>query len=544
MPTPLNASASTAGALFGSSSFSVPDYQREYAWTGEEVAQFWNDFKNNLHTPSYFLGLIILASDEDRSYVVDGQQRIVTLSLLAAAIRQESLSRGRKALADIVESTFLKVVSYKTDERLARTELIDSDDNATFLRIINSDTSNITPQLDDAEANDGISPRLWASYQLLRNNLRAHISSDPFQLLGTWVEFITEKLYFAIFNHPDKETAYKVFEVINDRGRDLTTADLLKNYVLSQSGTERERVYNDWKALSGDFGTDGSNNIVQFIRHVVTSRSGYVLPSELYSFVSGASDRGSKPRPRPLELVEHMKAAAPLYEQMVDPSREGPGSADEVGSYQVLNDLSVITVRPILLALHDVPNSDEGVDYLLRLVVRRVVVGSLGTGNIERRFGDVARQIRETTDWRVLSRDLMDLNPPREDFIEQLRKRSMSKATLSFLRRSIVQNTIYPHSIGTLHFIQTKKSLQDEMGDETHSRWVSTIGNTFLADIDRRPPSIEDWSDFKAEMINHAVPGEWTEHMWDNANWSVSEIQDFGEALATAAADIWYPAGG
>jgi hypothetical protein len=539
MSLPLHATASTAGALFGSSSFIVPDYQREYAWTDDEVKQFWSDLQDSLSGEPYFLGLIILAGEDDRKYVVDGQQRIITLSILAATIRQECISRGRRALADVVESTFLKVVSYKTDAKLPRSELSDPDDNSSFSEIIDSD--DVALEIPDLENHqDGVSARLWSSYKLLRSSLRAHIKADPFGLLGKWVEFITEKLYFATFNHPDKETAYRVFEVINDRGKDLTNADLLKNYVLSQSGERRIQVYAEWQRLSKMFGRENLNNFVQFIRHVVTVSSGYVLPRDLYSFLKDDAERSGRARLRPLELVEHMTAAAPLYGQMVDPSADGPASAMEAGAFQALDDLSVITVRPILLALHDVPDRDEGVEYLLRLVVRRIVVGSLGTGNIERRFGDAARDIREGGRWQVLQRDLADLNPPKDDFVRQIAKRPMSKKTLSFLRRSIVQNTITPHGIGTLHFISGKNP--EEREGEGVGAYHGTIGNSFLSNFDRRPTGVDTWDEFKEVMLPSAIPGERRDLLADRAQWLADDAEQVGQILAAAAGDLWYPA--
>jgi uncharacterized protein with ParB-like and HNH nuclease domain len=98
--TPLNASASTAGALLSSSTFEVPQFQREYSWQRDEVSEFWNDLSNGLDSDSYFLGLVILTDEGGTKHVVDGQQRLITLSLLANAIYFEALGRGRTALAD------------------------------------------------------------------------------------------------------------------------------------------------------------------------------------------------------------------------------------------------------------------------------------------------------------------------------------------------------------------------------------------------------------------------------------------------------------
>jgi len=134
--TPLNASASTAGALLSSSTFEVPKFQREYSWQSDEVADFWNDLRNNIDSETYFLGLIILTDQDGRKHVVDGQQRILTLSLLANAIYHEALSRGRRALADRIQADFLHSIDYDSDKTAPRVVLSDNADNATFQELL------------------------------------------------------------------------------------------------------------------------------------------------------------------------------------------------------------------------------------------------------------------------------------------------------------------------------------------------------------------------------------------------------------------------
>jgi hypothetical protein len=138
LQTPLNASASTAGALLSSSIFEVPQFQREYSWQDDEVADFWNDLSKGLDSESYFLGLIILTDEGGKKHVVDGQQRLITLSLLANAIYFEAQSRGRAALADRIRADFLRSIDYDSDETNPRVVLSDEDDNRTFQLILDT----------------------------------------------------------------------------------------------------------------------------------------------------------------------------------------------------------------------------------------------------------------------------------------------------------------------------------------------------------------------------------------------------------------------
>ena len=131
----LSASAINAGTLFSSSRFEVPIYQREYSWATDEVKEFWDDLKEARQEPSYFLGLLILTESGGRFHVVDGQQRILTLTLLVIALRDEARKYARDALADKLDADFLRALDYKTDAMEPRVALSGESDDVT-LRLV------------------------------------------------------------------------------------------------------------------------------------------------------------------------------------------------------------------------------------------------------------------------------------------------------------------------------------------------------------------------------------------------------------------------
>ena len=171
---------------------------------------------------------------------------------------------------------------------------------------------------------------------------------------------------------------------------------------------------------------------------------------------------------------------------MIDPTLAGPANPEALRIFSALNSLGVIAVRPILLAISEVPDSLNGMLYILKLVVRRITVGNLGTGNVERRFGEAAKRVRESHDWKIVTQDFFDLNPSKDEFIYQLARRSFNKGTLSFLRKSIINKTITSDIAGILHFIMPRNTPPwDGFSDEDASFWGGTIGNTFLSNQDR-----------------------------------------------------------
>ncbi|GAN90672.1 hypothetical protein Gbfr_020_072 [Gluconobacter frateurii M-2] len=540
LDTPLNATASNAGAIFAGNTFEIPRFQREYSWGSDEVNEFWADLQGSLEADSYFLGLIILTTppeggDTGRKRVVDGQQRIITLSLLVNAIFHEAVRSDRKALADRIQASFLRSIDYHTDEEIPRVKLTDESDDTTFTSILEK---GVPPQSVHDE--NSVSARMVASYDLLVRHLRDDLRADPFKRLGKWTDFLTNRLYFAVFVHPSAESAYQVYEVVNTRGRDLTTADLLKNYVLSQSGNAESVRYNQWQSIAKQFSTEGTNNFVQYIRHVVTVKSGYILPKDLYGFLANRKKMGDRQPPRANELMGLLESNLALYMQMIDPTTAGPSDTEALGVFSALNSLSVLTVRPILLACSGVADAQAGMEWILKLVVRRIVVGNLGTGNVERRLGEAAKAIHDAKNWRVMVDLLRDLNPERGDFVAQLKRRSLNKNVLTFLRRSVIQNSITPNPHGFLHFIWVKSPIFGGMSEDEGSYWASTLGNTIISTLEKRPRAVVDWPTFKGSMLTTAVDGEWTHPLNQFENWDVATVEKMGTNLANEAGRLWY----
>ena len=534
MDTPLKAAASTAGSLIAASEFEVPPYQREYSWQTDEVREFFQDLQRSIEDNTYFLGLIILTEEDGKKKIVDGQQRIVTLTLLASALFHEANARNRGALADRISADFLYSINYETDGSDPRVVLTDAADNETLQYII---AKGDVPKHADV---DTVSTELCRSFAFLRKELRDDLRQDPFKRLGKWTEFITHKLYFAVFIHPTPASAYQVFEVINTRGRDLTTADLLKNFTISQSPlAQRASIYERWKYIAENFQGDGAS-FVQYIRHAVTVRSGHILSKDLFSFLAARSTHGAKVPPTSTELLELLEQLLPLYLQMIDPSLPGPASDTALGVFGALNRLNVITVRPLMMAMFDAPDTERGLEHLLRLVTRRVVVGNLGTGNIERRFAEAARRVHQTRSWQDALAELSDLSPERETFSEILQKRTLNKGVLSYVKNAICARSIAPSVYAPLHFI-VPKSAQNHPGflDGELSYWGNTIGNTFLSIAEKRLGGAE-WEDFKRVMLPTAASGEFTELLGSFENWDANAIREVGRNLACLAAEIWY----
>lgn len=544
MTSPLQASAEKAGTLISSSCFKIPSFQREYSWKNDKVSDLWEDLSSSVNSENYFLGLIILtekkSGKKEINNVIDGQQRLVTLSLLAKAMSNKARSLDQMMIADQIDSTFLRYMNFNTQKRHPRISFTDQSDDEIYKAILSSDSQTVTGLPKGAA-----SSQMKKSFDRLSKDLNEFLDSNPDDYLGRLTEFLTSRLYFAVFVHPDDSAAFRIFEVINTRGQELTPADLLKNYVLGEAHGERQekKFYRDWQYISDEIKevTSGSAGtpFVQYIRHVIISKYGHIAGRDLYDVLSKRK-RDKKYDLHASKLISLLKTKLPLYKQMIDPNPNGDVEDRRLEIFSAFKSLNVSSVRPILLALSELDDGIKGMEYLLRIVVRLMVVESIGTGRIESKFGEAAEILAESGDWNKLPQCLSEIDPNRDRFVDRLKERSITKRTLTFIRRSVLQGTRTPEEEGHLHWIMPRdRSWGGVKSGEANL--VTSLGNSFLSKAPTLPKDAsKSWDDFKDNLSDFALDDEITNPLKHCVTWDTKAIEMMGEMMAEKAAEVWY----
>lgn len=251
--------------------FSIPDYQRPYSWGVDQAQELLDDLQGYMRTggtkleeiPPYFLGSLVLIKKENSTdaKVVDGQQRLTTLTLLLACIRavvtDENVRRGitRRIYdqGDIVSAT-------ENHYRLTLRER----DRAFFRERVQHE-GGIEQLVAGNEA-------LPDSQQRLRDNARHFMAVlrdlDPESLVRL-VQFIVTRCYLVAVATPDLDSAYRIFGVMNSRGLDLTATDILKAEIIGAVPEAGRKSYTDkWETLESDLGRDGFGELFSHIRMV------------------------------------------------------------------------------------------------------------------------------------------------------------------------------------------------------------------------------------------------------------------------------------
>ncbi len=248
--------------------FTIPRYQRPYAWTTDEAGVLLEDLLDAMgdsnqdveDTPPYFLGSIVLTKGEKPdSEVIDGQQRLTTITILLAALR--ALIHAESA-RDLEHFLYEKANTFAgTPSRYRLT--LRKRDAEFFQKYIQSENGiknlSVLPRTGLSESQRNIRENALAFMQRLQ-----HLSEKERVRLG---KFLVTNCFMVVVSTADFDTAYRIFSVLNDRGRNLTYADILKAQIIGDIPTEKEEEYaNKWEEIEVLLGSEIFQNLLTLIR--------------------------------------------------------------------------------------------------------------------------------------------------------------------------------------------------------------------------------------------------------------------------------------
>lgn len=378
-----------------SKSYQVPIYQRDYSWEKDEWEDLWNDIEEIPTDKTHYLGYLVLQpinGDNQAFWIIDGQQRITTLSLLSLAVI--------KLLKDWAEEKI------ETDDNTIRYE----EERKRYIG--NFSTSRLTtdPKLKLNRNNNDFYQsyllnlrkppaisKLKKSQQLLqkafdyfyeqlaekfKNNKSGADLSDFLE------KIVGNGLVFTIIEVQNDLDAFKVFETLNARGIKLSTADLLKNYLFSQASKqgslELDEAERRWQRIADSL---KSTDLTIFIRHYWNSRYTLERQSTLFKGIK----RNINGAGQAFALLESLEKNVDFYTGFSQPYDE-IWEKEERQHLKVLQLLEVTTCYSLMLsALEFLPRTEF--KTLLRELVAvtfRYNISGLNPNEAERVFGKAA----------------------------------------------------------------------------------------------------------------------------------------------------------
>ena len=257
----------TLAKIFSSDfDYEMPGFQRPYAWTHEEAGalfddlyDFWLDSEGQ-----YFLGSIVLVKEENHSHslVIDGQQRLATLTILFAA-----LSEYAPAGVD-----FMKYINEPGDELEGRTSkprlTVRKKDKKFFRYYIQSgkisELSDLKEENCDTEAKINIKRNAVLLLKKVCDKLN---TPDKIKSFG---QFLVKRCCIVAVSTSTTESAFKIFSVMNSRGMDLLVTDILKSDIIGKIDNEQEQeeYTQTWEDTENNLTRPGFNDLFAAIRMI------------------------------------------------------------------------------------------------------------------------------------------------------------------------------------------------------------------------------------------------------------------------------------
>lgn len=497
--------------IFSLGYFRIPRFQRPYSWERDEVENFWDDVVLD-QSADYFIGsMVVYQQNKPYFGIVDGQQRLTTITLMLAAIRNEFAEIGEYDLARGVHK-YIEQPNIDNQKEF----VLNSETSFPYLQahIQNFDGHKFQCEVGTEELN------LMAAFQIISDRLKAKIGKSNFTngqiplfseksaigiLKSLRDKILSLKLVFIQLDN--EQDAYLIFETLNARGRDLNTSDLVKSLLLKKiraTNATLDTAKESWNSLVKSFDDISEAGILDtFLLHYWISAHTYTTDKKLYSeiskFVGDEDDRATN-------LLNLLSESANIYRAQINPASHSwskeefdiKKSLSALRSFKVKQQSSM--VLSILRAFHKkiitlrvAKNTLRKIEYFH--FVFNAVTSQRSSGSIATIYSNHAIELSkaESNDecqkiFSSLFSALSDKLPNYEEFevkfceLEYLSNTTKYKNIIKYALSLVYGNTIcgldIDHNSLTIEHIIPESAIKNGVSASS----VANIGNLILVD--------------------------------------------------------------
>lgn len=395
--------------LLKSDFYEIPRFQRPYSWSSENLDDFWRDVVLD-NEEGYFIGPMVAYKLRGDVYgIVDGQQRITSITLALCVLRDLFLSVQANKFADGLQ----KYIE-REDDDMVKHFVLKSDAAGNYLRSQvqakpprasqepkNEEQRAIRKAFDEIQG--------WLNQQLEGLSIEAPdeaaLSDAALRLREIRDKILALQIIWIELDSEDD--AYVIFETLNSRGKDLEAVDLLKNLLLSAIRAENgdlDSARVQWATMRGTLATAGGGvNPNKFILHWWLSKREYTAERKLFRLLKKQFDRKTA-----AALLADLAQDAELYARVANPAGWQclPFERPLKDSLIALNTFGVRQPRPTILAAFRALKESKIKFAKLRALVRAMesyhyittaIVGVSSTGGISMMYASHAREISAAT---------------------------------------------------------------------------------------------------------------------------------------------------
>ena len=328
--------------------FEIPDYQRAYSWTKENLKQLVEDIWESVELNKargnkefdqyepYFLGSIVLCSKEYKDDgcgiydVIDGQQRLTSIIMLIAAIRDLiDNEEYKKVLSDLIYQKPNVLMGIKESIRV---KARGKEEEFFKKYILTNGGTELVKDLEMEELSEA-KQNMVNAIEVFRDSFFNENGELLEEKLNEFIVYLLQKVVLVVITTESFTSAFRLFNVINARGLPLTDSDLLKSENLRVMNPEIRKEYTDiWESHEQDLGKEKLDQIIGFMR---TMKLKNKVEESVYEEFSKKIFR-NEPEYLGVNFVNHLTAVKALYDKyIIDGNLEGV-SEEEKSYYKNL----------------------------------------------------------------------------------------------------------------------------------------------------------------------------------------------------------------
>ena len=491
--------------------YNVPRFQRDYSWQEEQWEDLWQDIIETiqLESSSHYMGYLVLQTSDNTNFIIiDGQQRLTTISILILAalyelktlVKKSEESDENKQRMEAIKGSFIGFTDPISLQLMHKLNL--NRNNDSHFKTYLCDLSE--PPVRNINRSEKL---MGESLHYFREKIKIYFNNQiKGKEIARLIESMVKKLIFTTITVGNDTNAYTVFETLNARGVQLSTPDLVKNYIFSlidKNGNihdEQIKTLEDkWSSIIGQL---GRHKFSHFIRVDWNSYNDFSRKSELFKKIkSNLKDSKSAKK-----YLDRLQKNSQIYSALQSESDEfwiryENGSYNDENlkfSLKMLNLFNIIAPHSVLIAgFHKFNSKDffKFLYYIETISVRYNIICGKSPSPQERIYSETARNIIEKS--TVTSPDqiisiLKKIYPSDEEFMNAFENKifktqQTTKKARYFLYRiekylSGDQSVSFDHS--SLEHILPKslsgKWLKDFENEERLDDLIDRIGNMTL----------------------------------------------------------------
>ena len=278
--------------LLKGSTFLIPRFQRAYSWEADHILQFWSDVVGNMSEP-YFIGyMVVYKVDRATLALVDGQQRLTTITILLCAMREAFKELDEVALAD-----GLQAYIEQKDRDNNTVYVLKTETSFPYLQeeVLKSDPADVPLEIGREEeaierAYSMFKEQISISIKEITSNKEQSKEENKKESIN-WMVSLRDTVFdlnVILVTLDNEDDAYLIFETLNTRGKDLALSDLIRNhftkFIKPVSGVDQSKI--KWSKALDTIGSSPINlDPDTFIAHSWQSRYDFVTKAKVFSKV-------------------------------------------------------------------------------------------------------------------------------------------------------------------------------------------------------------------------------------------------------------------